>query len=144
MGQLVDRDVEHLKLLEWGFYLMTGISGMVTLFAALYLVVGSAILATVGQSMKQDNVDPAMIASIIFLVGGIFVLISATTTFVMFYAARGLRFRRRRTLCMIVAGIFLFYIPWGTALGIATFYVLGRPSVQTLFNPTAAPVVSAV
>jgi hypothetical protein len=47
--------------------------------------------------------------------------------------AMRLKERRARTLCLITAGITCFEVPYGTALGLMTFTVLGRASVRQLF-----------
>jgi hypothetical protein len=45
-----------------------------------------------------------------------------------------IRQRRSRVFCMVVAGLTCLGIPYGTALGVFTFLVLGRVSVQQLFD----------
>ena len=32
MGELIDRDQEHLNLLKWGYYVMAGMTGFFSLF----------------------------------------------------------------------------------------------------------------
>jgi hypothetical protein len=48
--------------------------------------------------------------------------------------AASLGTRRRRTLCLVTAGLTCASFPLGTALGIFTFIVLSRPTVKTLFE----------
>jgi hypothetical protein len=56
-----------------------------------------------------------------------------------FIVAKRLSQRRSRTLCLVVAGLSCFGVPFGTALGVFTFLVLLRPSVARMFDtPTAS------
>jgi len=43
--------------------------------------------------------------------------------------------RRSRIYCMIVAAVTCLSIPYGTFLGVCTFIVLSRSSVQKSFQP---------
>jgi hypothetical protein len=50
-------------------------------------------------------------------------------------AGRSIDLRKRHTLCLIVAGAACLFQPIGLVLGIFTFIVLLRPSVQAAFKP---------
>lgn len=50
------------------------------------------------------------------------------------YTARCLRLRKNYVFCQVVAGLSCVDIPYGTALGVTTLVVLGRPSVRDLFE----------
>jgi hypothetical protein len=43
----------------------------------------------------------------------------------------------------VIAGINCIFIPYGTLLGVATFMVLVRPSVQALFAAVPPPLPAA-
>jgi hypothetical protein len=52
-----------------------------------------------------------------------------------------LRRRRHRTFSMIVAGLNCLHVPLGTLLGVFTFIVLGRASVERMYESNSpAPV----
>ncbi len=72
--------------------------------------------------------------------GGVFVLIGWTVGGLTIYAGRCLHQRKHRTLTMIMAGLNCLQIPFGTALGIATFLVLQRPTVEALYRQPPGPV----
>jgi len=67
---------------------------------------------------------------------GIFTLFVAAAV-LKFLCAYRLKARRSRTLCLIVGALSCFALPYGMALGVATFLVLLRPSVARQFS--AAP-----
>lgn len=47
MGQLVDQDQEHLRLLKLGFYIMAGVIGFCSLFSVFYIAMGSIFASSV-------------------------------------------------------------------------------------------------
>ncbi|PQO28168.1 hypothetical protein [Blastopirellula marina] len=53
------------------------------------------------------------------------------------FTASSLKSRRNHTFCLVIAGLSCFLGTLGTAVGVATFLVLVRPSVKRLFaQPT--------
>jgi hypothetical protein len=57
-------------------------------------------------------------------------------------AGRSLTRKQNLTLIQILAGLSCLHVPYGTALGVLTFMVLGRPTVKALFegrDPYGAP-----
>ena len=49
-------------------------------------------------------------------------------------AGRSLTRKQNLTLIQILAGLSCLHVPYGTALGVLTFMVLGRPTVRALFE----------
>ena len=49
-------------------------------------------------------------------------------------AGRSLTRKQNLTLIQILAGFSCLNVPYGTALGVLTFMVLGRPTVRALFE----------
>lgn len=87
---------------------------------------------------RAVNAAPAVAPPLVFIIfasffGFIFV-ISAIFIALEFYAASCLKKRRNLIVIQIVAGLYCISLPWGTAVGVCTFMVLGRPSVRALFN----------
>jgi hypothetical protein len=78
---------------------------------------------------------PAFVGWMFLLFGVGFFVVYAGLALLKAHAARCITARRSRTYCMVVAGISCLGPPYGTALGVFTFMVLGRPSVATLFTP---------
>ncbi|RCS49151.1 hypothetical protein DTL42_11450 [Bremerella cremea] len=53
-------------------------------------------------------------------------------------AAFSIQKRRHYTFCLVIAGINCLFVPIGTILGVATFFVLVRPSVKRMFEQSSA------
>jgi hypothetical protein len=84
---------------------------------------------------ENANNDARWAGIAIAAFGAAISLLMAVVTTLKFLTARSLGQRRRRTLCLITAGITVLAMPYGTAIGIATFIVLQRPTVIALFEP---------
>src|SRR5690349_18062598 len=128
MGELVDRDDEHLRLLKMGYYIMAGMMGFFSLFSLLYIFLGG-LFASGAVPVKEASRDDPRLMGFIFLGLGVGVLfVGLTATFLTFLTGRSLRDRRRHMFCLIIAALSCLQIPWGTAIGVCTFMVLNRPS----------------
>ena len=139
MGELVDRDDEHLRLLKMGHYVMAGMAGLFSLFSLLYIALGG-LFASGAIPTKEGSADDPRLMGLIFLGIGVAVfLIGVGITLLAFFAGRSLRDRRRWTFCLIVAGLSCLQIPWGTVIGVCTISVLSRPSVKALFERPSPP-----
>ena len=84
----------------------------------------------------QAAKDPAaqFFGILLALIGSAVCVFIVALAVLKLLTAKALRERRSRTLCLITAGISCLAIPYGTALGVATFLVLSRPSVQQQFT----------
>ena len=132
--QIIDQ--EQLRLLKLGYFIQAGLTAFMSLFGLLYVFLGiffsSFVPATNNGALQAP---PEFIGHLFALFGGIFTLAGAMFAILQFLTGRSLEQQSRRTLCMIIAALTCIFIPYGTALGICTFVVLGRPSVQRLFTP---------
>jgi hypothetical protein len=139
-------DNEHLRVLSICYYVSAGMNAFFSLFGLLYAFMGLMVTAAASQAASQPSqqAPPAFIAAFFGLFGiGIF-SVMVVLAVLKFIAARRLSQRRARTLCMIVAGVTCFGIPVGTVLGVFTFLVLSRPSVEREFDAQASPAAPAV
>jgi hypothetical protein len=85
--------------------------------------------------VSQRSTDNPRAAGLIFLgFGFAFLLAGLTTTLLTYFAGRSIRGRHHRVFCIIVAGLWCFFVPFGTAIGICAILVLNRPSVAALFK----------
>jgi branched-subunit amino acid ABC-type transport system permease component len=132
-------DAEHLRLLRLG-YLVAGFTNMVfALFPLIHVTIGLAMLLGAFPSPNAAGQPFPRFAGLFFVIlGGAFSLMFATGATLKLLTARRLRERRSKVFCMITAGLSCLGIPYGTVLGVATFLVLGRPSVSALFDPPSA------
>ena len=135
-------DEEHLRLLSIGYYISAGVSAFFSLFGLMYLfmglMVGTAFSSAAKAGQHAEGMPPQMAGWMIGIFGGLFFLFGASMAIAKFLTGKYLRQRRSRTFCQVIAGITCLSIPFGTALGVATFMVLGKPSVQNLFNRSTA------
>lgn len=136
------QDEEHLKLLSIFYYVAGSLSALIALFPLMYGAFGLAMMAAGGVASPRpgpEAVVPAMLGGCFAFAGGMLFLLGGTLAAVKFYAGYCLSRHRSRTFCLVVAGLTCLAIPYGTVLGVFTFVVLARPSVEELFAPQARP-----
>jgi hypothetical protein len=136
-------DEEHLKLLSLGYMISAGFAAFFAFFGLLYLFIGivmSIALAHVRASASSaGQMPPAFIGWIFAGIGLVFFLLAGAVAFARFWAARCIKQRKSRTFCMVIAGLGCLEFPYGTALGVLSFIVLGRASVAKQFTPKPGP-----
>jgi ABC-type branched-subunit amino acid transport system permease subunit len=139
MGELVDCDQEHLNLLKLSYYILAGTTGFFSLIAVLYIGLGALFASGVLPSTPNDAGNTRIMGLIFLSIGLVVMLISVAITFLTYWAGRCLRDRRHRTFCVVIACLSCLHVPFGTAIGVCTIIVLGRPRVRALFEtPPAA------
>lgn len=132
-------DEEHLRLLRIGHLVMGGTACVVVLFGLLYVGMGIFFVSAVPSlPTSSKDVPPALMGWIFAAIGAFATIFSAAYVLLAFLSARALRLRRSRTVCLVTAAISCLHVPFGTAIGIMTFTVLGRPSVRALFASAPA------
>ncbi|WP_309721425.1 hypothetical protein [Armatimonas sp.] len=120
-------DTDHLKLLSIGFYIQSGISLLASLYGLLYIFLGM-----MGGTGSRPG-DPFPMA--IFVGMGIAIFAGGLLMAALnLMAGRSLTRKQNLTLIQILAGLSCLNVPYGTALGVLTFMVLGRPTVKALFE----------
>jgi hypothetical protein len=141
MGELIDRDQEHLRLLHIGFYIMAALAGFFSLFALIYIAVGGVVAAGVLNGIGGSNnaVPAAMFGWIFAGMGAFFLFMGLTMALLLFLTGKNLQQRTHRTFCMVMAGLCCLQVPWGTAIGICAINVLNRPSVMAMFERKSPP-----
>jgi hypothetical protein len=135
-------DDEHLKLLSLGYMISAGISALFSLMGLMYMAMGAFMGAMISQMPKgPGNINqppPAFIGWLFSGIGlAIFLLLMGMAALKL-RAAFCIRRRKSRTFCMVVAALCCLGIPYGTLLGVLTFIVMGRNSVESQFKNTAA------
>ena len=129
-------DEEHLKLLSLGYMISAGVTAFFALFGLFYVFLGTVlgiVFSHVQAGAKAGEAPPAFIGWIFAGFGLAFVLVSGAFAFARFWTGRCIRLRKSRTFCMVVAAFGCLEVPYGTALGVLTFLVLGRGSVEKQF-----------
>src|SRR5579872_1421117 len=124
-------DLEHLRLLRWGYLISGGANAVWALFPLIHITLGTLMLLGrfPGGPTKPGEPDARFIGVFLVIIGSAFSAILGTLAVLKLITARKLRERRSKTLCLVTAGVTCIGLPYGTALGVFTFMVLGRPSV---------------
>jgi hypothetical protein len=134
MSEMIDRDLEHLRLLKFAYYILAGMSGVATLFAALWIVMMGTIFTMIPAGSKAP---PPFVGFIFVGLGILMIALGVGGTLLTFYTGRNLAQHRHHMFCIVVAALTCLSVPWGTAVGVCTIIVLNRPGVKALFQ--AAP-----
>jgi hypothetical protein len=137
-------DDEHLRLLSLGYMISAATTAFFSLFGLMYVFMGIFISAvgwhqnpTVAVASRSGQAPPAFIGWFLTAMGIAFFVVATGLAAAKLQTAFWIKRRKSRTLCMVVAGISCLGIPYGTALGVLTFMVLGRDSVTRLFEGVA-------
>src|SRR5689334_11772212 len=96
MGELVDRDQEHLRLLMWAHYIWAGTIGFISLFALFYIGMGAMVMSGAFPQPRNSTDDPRFFGLMFVGIGSAFLILGLTFAFLMFFTGRSIRDRRRR------------------------------------------------
>jgi len=132
-------DTEHLRLLSIFQFVFAGLALVGIAFLCLHYAVMSTVMNNPAIWKDQKGGPPPaeffamfkwfyLVFGFLLVLGGVANLLS------------GLFMRRRtnRMFSMVVAGINCVQFPFGTALGVFTFIVIGRDSVREIYEAAAA------
>ena len=143
MPEEIDRqsiiDEEHLKLLSLGNMISAGIAAFFSLFGLFYVFMGIIMSFAISHAPPGKNGEPppAFLGWIFAGIGLLIFLLAMGMAMARFGAARCIKQRKSRTFCMVIAALGCLEFPYGTALGVLSFIVLGRASVVKQFTPKA-------
>ncbi len=126
-------DDEHLRLLRIGYFIS---AGQTAIFIPLGLFYAGMGFMVSHLPLKSGGGAPPELMSWVFgIVGASIAGLAALAAILKLLTGIRLKQRRSRMLCMVTAAFSCLEIPYGTALGLMTLVVLGRPSVRQLFEP---------
>lgn len=129
--QILDED--NLRLLRIGYFISAG----VTLFASMIVLVYTFFFYFVFTQIAKTpgTADfPSNLGHLFGALGLVFTLLLIGVAVLKFVTGQQLKKRRSRIFCMVIAGITCISIPFGTLLGVCTFIVLLRPTVERSFE----------
>lgn len=129
-------DDEQLRLLRIGFFISAGQTALLIPFGLLYA--GMAVLFTTLPSSAGSPPPPPEMSWIFGALGGGLAVLGTLATALKLLTAVRLKERRSRVLCLVSATLCFIEIPYGTALGLMAFVVLGRASVRAQFDHVIA------
>lgn len=132
------RDEEHLRLLRIGYIVVGCFHAAFSFFPLLYVALG-VFFASAGFPSTKGQPDPRVLGWVFACAGIAIFLLLAGIAALQLFTARALRQRRHHTLCFVTAGLTCLGVPYGTLLGIFTFLVIGRPSVEAMFPRSTPP-----
>jgi len=130
-------DKSHLNLLAIFYYVKGGLTLVGCLLPLIYVVIGVIMIfggAAGGGGNGPNGEELVVVGIVIIAIAGLIVLLLGTLGVCQILTGRKLQTYQGRTFCLVVAGITCLNIPLGTVLGIFTFIVLGRPTVQQRFR----------
>ena len=135
-------DAQHLKLLAIFHYVLAGFALVGLGFLALHWFVMETVFSN-PETWKnsQGSPPPAQFMAVFkwfYIAMGVLIVASGVANVV---SGSLIRQRRGRVFSLVVAGVNCLAFPFGTVLGVFTFVVLARPSVEELYTstPVAAP-----
>ena len=130
--QLLDQ--EHLRLLSLFYYISAGIAAFFAFFPAIYIVVGMIFITISSRAAGHSKeVPPEFVGWFMVIIGVVASLIIFAIAVIKFLTGKWIKERKHRTFCLIVAGLSCLSMPYGTVLGVFTFMVLLRKSVESMF-----------
>jgi hypothetical protein len=132
-------DEEHLKMLSVGYVVSAGFCAFFSLFGLLYVFMGIMMNATFSHlpetaAKPVPQPPPAFFGWIFICFGLALFLLAIGMAAAKFRTAWCIKHRKWRVFCMVIAGLGCLEFPYGTALGVFSFIVLGRDSVVQLFS----------
>jgi hypothetical protein len=132
-------DEEHLRLLSI-FHIVAGILFLVGgFFPIFHLVIGCMLVFHPASITRGHGQTPPVIIGYMFMGLALFLMLCSWTLGVLTLVSAGrIREKRSRMYSMVVAGLNCCVFPIGTALGVFTFIVLGRPSVRGAYAANEA------
>jgi len=139
-GGLVNRDLEHLKLLATFHYIVGALTAIWFSIPLIHVAIGLIFMLSPDLSGPDSRqAFPARLFGLIFvLIGGGLVLLGWTLGGLTIYAGRCLSRHEKYVFCIVVACINCMHVPLGTILGVFTLVVLFRDSVRPLFGANRA------
>lgn len=129
-----NKDMEQLRMLAIGHYILGGLTALFGLFPLIYVLVGAIFIAAPPKGRPGDP-PPEALGWIFVVIGVVASLVIWALAFGTIYAGRQIAKLQKYTFCLIMAGFTcMMFMPIGTVLGVFTFIVLLRESVKQLFN----------
>lgn len=118
--------------MRWGYFLSAAVTACFSLMGLACAAMGFMFASF--PVPEGQNPPPEWFGALFGTLGIVITLLMWALAAAKLRVAKALRERNMRTLCVAVAVFTMLGIPFGTLLGILTLLVLGRPSVERLFD----------
>ena len=128
-------DEEHLRLISI-FHLVAGILYVVGgFFPILHLIFGLMMIFNPDIVTGNQGEPPPAFFGYFFVVMAVILILAAWTMGALtIYSGRCIQRRQSRMYSLVISGLNCCLFPVGTALGVFTFIVLGRPGVRAEYE----------
>lgn len=133
---LTTQDRDHLRLLTIFHYVFAGLGICGLSFVALHYAFLNTMIS-MEQAKGRPDAPPDAFMDIFVWIYVLMAAMCLTGMILNVMSARFLKARRHRTFCMVVSGLNVLQVPFGTLLGVFTLLVLARDSVRQAFEETA-------
>jgi hypothetical protein len=129
-------DADHMRLLSIFHFVFAALAVAGIGFLGLHFLLFHAIMDNpdLWKNQKGGTPIPKDFFNIFrwfYVVFGVFLVFFAVANLLSGLFIRG---RRHRTFSLVVAGLNCIQVPFGTVLGVFTFFVLLRPSVEETYE----------
>lgn len=122
---IIDR--EHLRLLSAFYYVTGAVHALAASVLLIYLVLGLMMVLSPGSEAHAGGLFFSAIGGFGALFGWIFAGLTI-------YAGRCIAMRKHKLFTLIMGGFNCLSFPYGTILGIASFMVLTKNSVNEIYE----------
>ena len=120
------------------YWVLGGLDILMSLYGLIYIGLGAVFAFTPWQSSgAASDAPPAFIGWFFVAIGVGFMLVFGASGGLKIATGFWISKRRRRTLSLVMAGVSCLWVPFGTLVGVLTFIVLLRPSVEALYAGAA-------
>lgn len=137
-----DADRSHLKTLAICHYVWGGLAILFSSIFIIHIAMGLMMVRGSFPGARPGGPPPPPgfnnFGWVFVVMGSVFMLLGWTTGILSILSGRCLANQRSRTFSLVMAGINCMSVPIGTTLGVFTFIVLFRPSVQALYDQQKA------
>jgi hypothetical protein len=136
---LTQADEEHLRLLA----IFHTVAGSLYLLAGFFPIIhlGLGFMMAFHPQVMTDGhgeAPPAFIGYLIMGIAAFFMIVAWTFGVLTIQSGRCMRQKRGRMFSLVIAGLNCCLFPIGTALGVFTFIVLGRPSGRYAYESSVS------
>lgn len=129
--QVTATDLEHLKLLSIGYYVMAGFTLLFSFLPLIYVGMGAFM---VSGRLPVSGGSPLTVGWVAIAFGAVAMLLIMASALLNFLTARFIAARERRMFCIVIAALNCLHAPLGLLIGVFTLVVLSRDSVRALFS----------
>lgn len=136
-GPAVHKDLQYLRILAIFHYVL---GALIMAVASIFLLhFGMCLMIVLSPTSFGGPLPPPALGWMFVLMGGWAVFLGWAIGICLILAGRFLSRRTHYLYCLIMAGVALVIVPFGTVLGVFTFIVLLSPSVKYLFESGELP-----